>query len=307
MNHTRVAPALCALLVALAASASTPTFANDPLDTAAISAALGRSGTLVPGDVYRVGLPRTDLHVAIDGLTLRPGFALGGYAVYKAEPQGTLLLGDLPLLPAEVRAVQQGLESSGFRITALHNHLLDESPHVVYMHYLKVGDAIAMSGELERALALTAMPKPAQAPATAIPASAPMAASQFAGRDVIEGILGRTGAVAGGVLSIGAPRAEAITLDGMSIPPSMGVATAMNFEPAREGEVATTGDFVLVASEVPLVEAVLKNHGFLATALHQHMLGDSPTLYYMHFYAVGTPKAIATGLKDALARVNLKA
>jgi hypothetical protein len=293
------APCLLLASMLLSLSATAPTLADQPLDTAAISSALGRSGKLMPGDVYRVGLPRTDLHVTIDGLTLRPGFALGGYAVYKAEPQGTLVLGDLPVLPSEVDTVQSSLESSGFHITALHNHLLNETPHVMYMHYMRVGDAAALSADLARALALTKMPP-------APPASAaPPAATGFASEDVIEQILGHKGTVAGGVLSIGVPRAETISLAGMTLPPSMGVANAMNFEPADGGRVATTGDFVLIATEVPLVQESLKADGFLATALHQHMLGDSPTLYYMHFYAVGTPEAIAGGLKDALSHVNV--
>ncbi len=279
-----------------------PAQSDQALDTTAIANALGRTGKMMPGDVYRVGLPRTDLHVTIGGLSLKPGFALGGYAVYKTESKGTLLLGDMVLLPSEVEAVQRSLESSGFRITALHNHLLNETPHVMYLHYMKVGEAAALSRELEKALAFTKLPPaaPVAATTTAVPATA------FASEEVIEQILGRKGTVAGGVLSIGVPRAEAITLEGMAIPPSMGVTNAMNFQPADGGRVATTGDFVLIASEVPLVESALKAHGFLATALHQHMLGDSPTLYYMHFYAVGAPDAIAGGLKDALSHVNVK-
>jgi hypothetical protein len=140
--------------------------------------------------------------------------------------------------------VQGSLESSGFHITALHNHLLNETPHVMYMHYVRVGDAAAMSADLARALALTKLPPAAPA------AAAPMAATEFASEDVIEQILGHKGTVAGGVLSIGVPRAETISLEGMTLPPSMGVATAINFEPADADHVATTGDFVLLASEV---------------------------------------------------------
>jgi len=300
LKATCAALAVTALMALL--SAAPPARSDQSLDTTAIASALGRTGKMMPGDVYRVGLPRTDLHVSIDGLALKPGFALGGYAVYKLEPQGTLLLGDTVLLPSEVEAVQQSLESSGFRITALHNHLLNETPHVMHMHYMKVGDGGALSRDLQKALAFTKIPP--SAPAAAATTAPP--ATDFASEDAIEKILGRKGTVAGGVLSIGAPRAEAITLEGMAIPPSMGVANAMNFQPADSGRVATTGDFVLIASEVPLVEGALKAHGFLATALRQHMLGDSPRLYYMHFYAVGAPDAIAGGLKDALSHVHVK-
>ncbi len=218
MNIRSLPFSLAAIALEIATSFA-PLRAEQPLDTAAISAALSRAGKMMPGDVYRVGLPRTDLHVTIDGLVLKPGFALGGYAVYKAEPQGTLVLGDMVLLPSEVAAVQHSLESSGFAITALHNHLLNEVPHVVYMHYLRIGDAGSMSADLRKALAFTKIPAAAPAPSTA---AAP--AADFAGEGVIEQILGRKGTVTGGVLSIGAPRAETVTLNGMTIPPSMGVA-----------------------------------------------------------------------------------
>ncbi len=91
---------LAAIALATATSFA-PLRAEQALDTTAISVAPGRTGKMMPGDVYRVGLPRTDLHVTIDGLVLKPGFAVGGYAVYKAEPQGTLVLGDMVLLPSE--------------------------------------------------------------------------------------------------------------------------------------------------------------------------------------------------------------
>ncbi len=270
---------------------------SDTLDSAAIAKAIGRTGTMMVGDVYRVSLPRSDLHVVLDGIAIEPGLALGGYAVFKKEFQGTLLLGDLPLLTSEVAAVQKSLESSGFRITALHNHLLNESPHIMYMHYMKVGDAATIAGELRKALAFSKMPL---GPLT------PPAESSFASESTIESILGAKGKVNGGILSVTIPRAETIMLGDMEIPPSMGVANTMNFQEAGAGRVATTGDFVLIAEEVPNVEQALKANGVVATALHQHMLGDTPTLYYMHFWAVGPPGTIARGLKEALSYINIK-
>jgi hypothetical protein len=86
----------------------------------------------------------------------------------------------------------------------------------------------------------------------------------------------------------------------------MGVAIALNFQDAGNNRVASTGDFVLIGSEVAAVEQALTSHSIEVTALHSHMIGDSPTLYYMHFWAVGTPAKVAAGLKDALSHVAVK-
>jgi len=266
-------------------------------DATAITKGLGLPGQMLAGDVYRVGIPRTDLHVTLDGVTLAPALALGSYAAFKAEPQGTLVVGDLVLLEPEIGPVMKSLQSSGFRITALHNHLRNESPHVMYMHFMKVGQADESATELRTALSFSKTPLQAPAMSTAEPAF----------QEAVERGLGTKGKMNGPVLSIGFPRAEAITVQGMAVPPAMGVNVAMNFQDAGSGRVATTGDFVLIASEVDTVERTLRGRGFDVTALHQHMLGDSPTLYYMHFWAVGPPETVAAGLKDALSHVNVKA
>jgi len=282
------------------AQAMTP---QQTADATAITKGLGRPGQMLAGDVYRVGIPRTDLHVTLDGVTLAPALALGSYAAFKAEPQGTLVVGDLVLLEPEIGPVMKSLQSSGFRITALHNHLRNESPHVMYMHFMKVGQADESATELRTALSFSKTPLQAPAMTTA-PA---MFTAEPAFQEAVERGLGTKGKMNGPVLSIGFPRAEAITVQGMAVPPAMGVNVAMNFQDAGSGRVATTGDFVLIASEVDTVERTLRGRGFDVTALHQHMLGDSPTLYYMHFWAVGAPETVAAGLKDALSHVNVKA
>lgn len=273
-----------------------PGSAQSTLDTAAISAALGRAGTAMPGGVYRVAFPRSDLQVRVGSVKLAPGFALGGYAAFKTEGDTTLAVGDLVLLEGEIAFVMASLENAGFQITALHNHLRGEIPHVMYLHFMATGSAALLASDLDAALVLTktpmGQPKP---PDTATPwFAAPIQRS-----------LGYTGKASNGVLSISVPRAEAITMQGYAIPPAMGVATAMNFEDTGGGRVATTGDFVLVASEVAPVQQALRAHFFDVTALHHHMLGDEPRLYYMHFWSVQTPAAIAAGLKDALTHVNV--
>jgi hypothetical protein len=273
--------------------------AQTPSEAAAIAAALGRPGSALPGGVYRVGLPRADLAVTLDGVQLKPGFALGSYAAFEALPGKTLVVGDLCLLEREIEPVMTQLRKDGIEITALHNHLRNESPHVMYLHFLGVGDAFALAQSLRRALEMTGTPISPAAPATsALPPS-------FVGD--VQNAIGRTGTVAGGVLSFGVPRADKVTVRGMPLTPGMGVTNALNVQDAGGGQVATTGDFVLIASEVDATVAALRAHGFEVTAMHQHMIGDEPTLYYVHFWRVGSPADVGNGLKDALSHVHTAA
>jgi hypothetical protein len=291
----RISVAACAI-AGLAISPPTPSSAQAVLNTAAISAALGRSGTAMPGDVYRVAFPRSDLHVRIGNVVLAPGLALGGYAAFKMEGNTTLAVGDLVLLENEIAPVMQILEGAGFQITALHNHLRGETPHVMYMHFMGAGDAATLASELDYALVLTRTPMGQPKPANS-------AMPWFA--TAIQQGLGYQGKASNGILSISVPRAEAITMQGYAIPPAMGVAIAMNFQAVGSAAVATTGDFVLITSEVAPVEQALRAHAFDVTALHHHMLGDEPRLYYMHFWSVQSPSLIAAGLKAALSHVNV--
>lgn len=286
------------LLVAMIATLMTSmSLAATSIDTAAIDAGIGRSGQTMDGGVYRVAFPRSDLSVKIGDVRLLPGFALGGYAAFVPAAEGTLAVGDLVLLDTEIQPVMQSLERSGFQITALHNHLRNERPHVMYLHFMAAGDAGTIAKNLRVALALSKTPLGPMA--KSVPAN-------LAFKDAIESGLGRSGKVNGKVLSVSAPRAEAVVMNGTAIPPAAGVATAMNFQDAGGGNVATTGDFVLIGSEVPSVEHALLAHGFEVTAIHSHMIDDTPHLYYMHFWAVAPPAALAAGLKDALTHVNVK-
>jgi hypothetical protein len=191
------------------------------------------------------------------------------------------------------------LHSAGFEITAIHNHLAEETPHVMYLHYMGHGNAAQLAGSLREALSVSKTPLEKPVPAEE-PANAP------AWVDTVQKTMERKGTFKGGVLAYGVPRTDKVSMSGMTIPPAAGVAEAINFQAADGGNVATTGDFVLTAAEVNPVMAELRSHGIAVTALHSHMLTEEPRLFFMHFWAVGAPESVGAGLKAALDKVHIK-
>jgi hypothetical protein len=196
--------------------------------------------------------------------------------------------------------VMAGLFTGGLEVTAVHNHLNEMSPHVMYMHYEGHGDAVQLARALRQALSASATPL--GGPATPPAASAPAPAVD--GKQ-IEQALGRPGREVGaGVFQVTVPRAEAITEHGVPLLPAMGVVTVLNFQALTDGRAAITGDFVLIDSEVNPVARTLRQHGIDVTAIHNHGLLDVPRLFYMHFWAVDAPAKLAQGLRAALDQTN---
>ncbi len=259
---------------------------------------MGRPGQMLPGDVIKFGMPRTDLHVVLDGIEIKPGLALGSWAAFKRDGGGAMVMGDLVLSEDEVEPVMLKLQEGGIHESAVHNHLIGESPHVMYMHIASHGDAVQMAKVIHDAVALTKTPGPDTAPA------AQPAADLGFDQKQVEQILGHPGKINGGVLQIGVPRAQAITDAGMTVPPSMGVATAFNFQPTGNGKAAITGDFVLLGTEVNPVIKALRQNGIAVTALHSHMLMEEPRLFFMHFWANDDAVKLAKGLRAALDNTN---
>jgi len=290
-------------LLVLAASTTVP--AAVPIDSTtweAVDKILGRPGKDFPGDVHKYGWPRSDLHVTIGGVGVEPSLALGSWAGFmKASTEGHVMaMGDLVLLADEVNPVVRALQGGRLEVLAVHNHLIGESPQVLYVHFGGHGDAQQVAKALRGALDTTKTPLAATAAAPASPSPAETAAF-----DSVQAALGRKGSMAGRVLQVAVPRSGKIEEDGMEIPASVGMATTLNFQLVGD-RVATTGDFVMIAEEVNPVIRELESHGIAVTALHSHMLRESPRLFFMHFWGVDDPARIGEGLKAALARVAVQ-
>lgn len=291
---------LLACVVSLSCS-TLGAFAAEPWE--AVDKIFGQTGKALAGQVHKYSWPRTDLRVTVGDVQVEPGLALGSWAGFiQADSAGHVMaMGDLMLLAPEVDPAIRALQDGGVEVTALHNHLLGESPPILALHFSGHGDPEKVASALKAALEKTATPAPRSAPSVP-PTPTPAELSAF---DKIQASLGRKGSVNGHVLQVGVARAAKIEEGGVEIPATLGMNNPLNFQAAGE-RVATTGDFVLVADEVNAVIGALESHGIQVTALHSHMLRESPRLFFMHFWGAGDPAKIAEGLKAALGKMAVQ-
>ena len=269
-------------------------------DWSVVDRILARKGA-VSGNVHRYGLPRSDLDVSLDGVTLKPGFALGGWLAFEPMGDKVMMMGDLVLAESEINPVMSKLLAEGLQVTALHNHLLRASPPPFYMHVAGTGDPAQLAQLVRAALEESKTPFDFKPPAQATAASTQI---DFDTAKVDEAIGGK-GKANGGVYQFGIPRADSIKMDGMAIPPAMGTAIGINFQPTGGGKAAITGDFVALSSELnPLITA-LRENGIEVTAIHNHMVGEEPRAFFVHFWANDDAVKLAKGLGAALKTVNV--
>ena len=284
---------------AIAATAITFSTASAPqADWSAVAKALGKSGMEMPGSVYRIGLPRTDLTVSVDNVELKPAFALGSWVAFMPMGQEAMAMGDLVLTQDEIAPVMKKLTESGLQITALHHHVLRASPATFYMHVSGRGEAVDLARKIHDALV------PSRTPLGTSPAQPQQEQLSF-DTGAIDRALGTQGQTAGGVYQLSIPRKDPIHEHGMVIPPPMGVAEGINFQPTGQGKAAITGDFVLTADEVTPVMRALQDNGIEVTALHNHMLDEEPRLFFMHFWANDDVGKLTKGLREALDKIDV--
>ncbi len=276
------------LAATLAGSASA-----QQIDWKKVDEAIGRTAA-VSGDVHRYGFPRSDLQVTLEGVTIKPALALGGWVAFKPAHGGVMIMGDLVLLQSEVNPVMAKLVQAGVDITAIHNHLLRAEPLTFYMHVGGHGDAEKLAQAIRTGLAESKTP-----PAAPPPAQQPAIDLDTAQLDQIIGVKGNAN---GGVYGFAVPRRDAINENGMALMPAgpLGMATAINFQPTGNAKAAITGDFVLSAAEVNPVLRTLRQNGIEVTALHSHMLDEQPRLFFMHFWANDDAVKLAKALRSAL-------
>jgi hypothetical protein len=273
--------------------------AKGMLDTTTIAREIGKAGES-QGDVYKISLPRTDLQVTVEGVVLKPGLALGTWIAFRSVGQGAVAYGDFVLSEDEVAPVVRELEERGVRITALHNHLNRELPRVMFLHFWGQGEAGTLAQQLKQALSKT------KTPVGEAKKGETRAEDVGFDPEQIQAMLGHKGTVKNGVLHVAVPRPETIMESFVELPPSMGMATAINIQGAGAGKVAATGDFAMSEDEVNPVARALAAHGIQVTALHNHLVHSSPTLFFMHFWANDSAEKVAKGLRAGLDAMKKK-
>lgn len=293
-------PALLASLLSLVILGSAAAHATRMGAWSKVDRALGREGKDLAGGVHKLGFPRSDLKVMLDGTLIKAPLALGSWVAFMPAHHGAMLMGDLVLTENEIGPVMKRLVAGGMEITAVHNHLLRTSIPIIYMHIAGYGNPVQLAETVHVALALTGTPL-SPSPAGSSASVAPQLNLESLAR-----ILHAKGTESGGVDQFSIPRADAIRDHGGLVPPTMGTAIGINFEATGDGRAAATGDFVLTSSEVQPVLRDLLAHGIEITALHTHMIGESPKLYFMHFWAVQNPEQLARGLSSALDLMHVK-
>ena len=264
------------------------------IDWQKVDDAFGRKAGM-SGDVHRYGFPRTDLTVTLDGVTIKPALALGGWIAFKPMHGEAMAMGDLVLLESEINPVMLKLIEGGLEITAVHNHLLGATPATFYLHVGGHGDPAKMAAVIRDALGASKTP-------LATPAAAGPAPAVDLDTAQLDQLIGAKGQANGGVYQFGVPRRDPVMEGGMQIAPvgPMGVATAINFQPTGGGKAAITGDFVLTGDEVNPVITALRANGIDVTAVHSHMLDEQPRLFFLHFWANDDALKLAKGLRAAL-------
>jgi hypothetical protein len=288
------------LAISGAAVAFATTAGAQEIDWKQVDAALGKTAA-VSGEIHRYGFPRTDLNVTLDGVTIKPTFALGGWVAFVPAHGNVMIMGDLVLLETEINPVMKKLLESGLSITAVHNHLLRASPATFYMHVGGQGDPVKVATAVRAALAESKTPFNPPPAAAAPPPAIDLDTAKL---DEAIGFKGQTN---GGVYQFAVPRRDPVTEMGMALPPGpTGVATAINFQPTGDGKAAITGDFVVTGEEVnPMIRA-LRANGIDVTAIHSHMLDEQPRLFFVHFWANDDALKLAKGLREAIDKTAAK-
>jgi hypothetical protein len=271
---------------------------QDSVDWRQVDRQMGRTGKEESGGVHRYSMPRSDLRVTAQGVTIQPALSLGSWLAFKsAGGNNAVAVGDLVLTEKEYNQVIARLSQGGVRVTAVHKHLPTHSPALWWTHVEGNGDPANLAETVQAALRLTGTPS----------ASTPSQEPEPLGIDTtgISQALGHSGTVNGGVYQVSIPRSETIRASGVEVSAAMGTGTALNFQPTGGGKAAINGDLVMVEDEVKSVVQALESSGIQVVALHNHMLDEEPRLFFLHFWANDDAVKLARGLRGALDKMKL--
>jgi hypothetical protein len=290
-------------ILLLSISAASAAFAqNMPADYDNVLKTVEKQGDF-KANVLKINIPRSDLKVTIDGIATPTPFGFGGWlAMTKGDGGNEVMMGDLVLLEDEVNPVMSALLENGLEVTALHNHFFFESPRIFYMHVHGHGKAADLARMAKPALDLIGRGSPRHQ--SSVTGGRPSILAGTIDTAKIAGIVGHGGEQSGPVYKITVGRDDLHLKEmGAPINARMGLNTwAAFFGSDANAEIA--GDVAMLASEVNPVLKALRTNGLNVVAIHNHMISDQPTIYFLHYWGTGPSDKLASGFKAALGELG---
>lgn len=277
-------------------SLGTASSAAPALDADAIGRAAGVAATATPEGVVRVGWSRSDVVVTVDGARLDPAAGLGSWAAFQTAPGGAMMMGDTVLFEDEISPALDAALAAGLEVTAIHNHFVFDTPHVLFMHIGGHGDAAALAGSVKQVWdAVRGVRAKSVAPAAGFGGAAPAPGTLDAA--ALAAAIGSKPTVQGAVVKFTIGRE--VQMHGVASGAAMGVNTWAAFS-GSDARASVDGDFAMTAGEVQFVLRALRSAGIHVVALHNHMMGENPQLFFLHYWGKGPALELARGVRGAL-------
>lgn len=285
--------AVAMLELALCTALASTVGAQSPADSAWQDVGRLLHGQPADGGGYvRFNFPRTDLKVTLGDVTIAPALALVSWAGFSGIPAAATVMGDIVCTETELAPVLKALANANIDVTAIHDHLNGESPRLAYVHYHAMGNAADMGRRLDGVFAMTKAPRPAVAVA-AVPLTVDSAQ--------VFDVMGKRGKAAGSVASVSFVLVtEPIMMNGRPALAALAYGTPIVIQQLSPTRAVATGDFAVLAAQVQPILRALAAAGITATAVHNHLVGAVPNVYYIHFWGDAPLPTLLHGLRAAV-------
>lgn len=287
------------LVVALAMATTTAWAASSNLDVAAIERAADVKATIEDDGVVRIGWTRDKTPVKVDGMQFPPAAGLGSWAAFKSLPNGdAVVMGDTVVFEDEITPAMDAAFDHGLKVTALHKHFTTDRPPVYFMHIGGQADSAEKLAKGVRAMwdAIKQMRAEHPTPGARFPGK-PVSPEGELDKAELQQILGVEAQDKGKVVKFVFPRQASI--HDTEITHTMGVATWAAFV-GNKDYASVDGDFAMTADEAQSVMHTLRDAGIHIVALHNHMIGEKPVYYFLHYWGKGDPTNLARGIRRAV-------
>jgi hypothetical protein len=275
---------------------------SGPLDTTLIEKTMGVKGKANNGE-YKVTIPQNDLSIMVDGFKIIPPMGLGTWIAFTPAKDGAMIMGDLILTETDLKPVQQEVIKQGLGITAIHNHFVRNHPNVVYMHIGGAGRTELMA---QKAKAILEKIKEVRGGDPSKGTASAETITNTLDTKKLDEILGYKAEMSKGIYKYTIGRPDMVLKEhGVTVTTFLGFNTWAAFQGSPD-HAAVAGDFAMLENEVELVIKTLVENGIEVVAVHNHMVGEQPKIFFLHYWGVGNAEQLARGLRAALDQTGKK-